>query len=61
MKNKRQEKYSKTQKGKEAIKSAGEAYDRRDKERRRKQKRDYMRRKREEDRYAWRYRKEGTT
>lgn len=61
MKNKRQEKYSKTDKGKGTIKSAGEAYDKRDLERRRKQKRDYMRRKREVDRYAWRYGKEGTS
>jgi hypothetical protein len=59
MKNKRQEKYSQTEKGKDAIKLAGKAYDNRDVEKRRKQKRDYMRRKREQDRYAWRY-KEGT-
>ena len=43
-------KYFKTKKGKAAIKRARAAYDKRDPERRRKQKRDYMRRKREKER-----------
>ena len=49
MKDRRQEKYFKTEKGKEALIRARTAYDKRDPERRRKQKRDYMRRKRRED------------
>jgi|TARA_R110000824_G_scaffold38594_1_gene117780 hypothetical protein len=43
-------KYFKTKKGKVALKRARVAYDKRDPERRRKQKRDYMRRKREKER-----------
>jgi hypothetical protein len=43
-------KYFKTEKGKLAVKKARKAYDERDLERRRKQKRDYMRRKRDEER-----------
>jgi DNA-binding PadR family transcriptional regulator len=50
---KNQKKYFKTEKGKEALTSAREAYDKRDPERRRKQKRDYMRRKREKNPDAW--------
>tara|TARA_B100000073_G_scaffold337697_1_gene333922 strand:- start:147 stop:317 length:171 start_codon:yes stop_codon:yes gene_type:complete len=49
MKNKSQEKYSKTQKGKEAQKKAQQKYDDINKEKRRQQKRDYMRRKRLKD------------
>ena len=49
MKNEHQEKYFNTAKGKEALVRARKAYDTRDPERRRKQKRDYMRRKRRED------------
>ena len=48
-------KYFKTEKGKKALKRAREAYDARDPERRRQQKRDYMRRKREENPDAWKY------
>jgi len=44
-----QEKYFKTEKGNEALVRARAGYDKRDPERRRKQKRDYMRRKRLED------------
>ena len=47
-------KYSRTLKGKSALRRARAAYDARDPERRRKQKRDYMRRKRAEDPDAWR-------
>ena len=47
-------KYFKTKKGKAAIKRARAAYDKRDPERRRKQKRDYMRRKRDENPDIWR-------
>ena len=46
MKNKSQEKYSKTDKGKEAIKGAQKRYDENNKEKRRAQKREYMRKKR---------------
>jgi len=49
MKNKSQEKYLKTQKGKEASSRAQEKYDSKDPEKRKQQKRDYMRRKRAED------------
>ena len=45
----RQKKYVGTPKGKEATRRARESYDKRDIERRRKQKREYMRRKREKD------------
>ena len=55
MKNKRQEKYSKTSKGKKTIRKAGKDYDSRDLERRKEQKRNYMRRKREKNPHAWRY------
>tara|TARA_Y100000361_G_scaffold145560_1_gene154888 strand:- start:677 stop:853 length:177 start_codon:yes stop_codon:yes gene_type:complete len=44
-----QEKYFDTDKGKDALTRARKAYDLRDPERRRKQKRDYMRRKRKEN------------
>lgn len=44
-----QKKYAKSSKGKESISRARKAYDDRDMERRRKQKRDYMRRKRSEN------------
>jgi len=49
-----QSKYIKTAKGKETLKKARKAYDERDPERRRRQKRDYMRRKRAEDPDIWR-------
>ena len=45
----RQKKYSKSPKGKKAIKKAQKKYDEADLERRRAQKRDYMRRKRREN------------
>lgn len=45
----RQKRYAGTPKGEKAIQRAREAYDKRDLERRRKQKREYMRRKREQD------------
>lgn len=45
----RQKKYLSSEKGKIAQKKAQQKYDESDKERRRKQKRDYMRRKRLED------------
>ena len=48
--NESQKKYFRTTKGKGALKKARKAYDKRDPERRRKQKRDYMRRKREKER-----------
>lgn len=51
MKDKCQEDYFQTDKGKEALLRARKAYDNRDPERRRKQKRDYMRRKRRKDPY----------
>ena len=44
-----QKKYFGSKKGKRALKKARKAYDSRDPERRRKQKRDYMRRKREKE------------
>jgi hypothetical protein len=43
-------KYFKSLKGKKALKKARTAYDKRDPERRRRQKREYMRRKRERER-----------
>ena len=46
--------YANSDKGKKALKKARKAYDERDPERRRKQKRDYMRRKREQDPDIWR-------
>ena len=49
MKNKAQQKYSQTEKGKEAIARAQKKYDEGNLEKRRQQKRDYMRRKRAED------------
>lgn len=51
MKGQNQKKYFKTSKGKDALVRARKAYDDRDPERRRKQKRDYMRRKRRKDPY----------
>lgn len=45
----RQEKYANTEKGKTAQAKARKNYDETDKERRKKQKREYMRRKREQD------------
>ncbi len=45
----RQKKYTKSEKGQEALSRARKKYDDSDKERRRQQKRDYMRRKREQD------------
>ena len=50
---KNQKKYFQTDKGKSALNKAREAYDKRDPEKRRKQKRDYMRRKREENPDIW--------
>ncbi|MDA1237315.1 MAG: hypothetical protein O3A15_00015 [Proteobacteria bacterium] len=44
-----QKKYAESSKGKESISRARKAYDERDRERRRKQKRDYMKRKRLEN------------
>lgn len=49
MKEDSQEKYIKTEKGKESIRRAQKKYDLKDVEKRKEQKRDYMRRKREED------------
>ena len=49
-----QKKYLQTEKGQKAAKKAKNKYDNKDKERRRKQKRDYMRRKRAEDKNIWR-------
>jgi hypothetical protein len=54
MKNKHQEKYFKSSKGKNSLKKARKSYDIRDPERRRRQKRDYMRRKRSENPDIWR-------
>ena len=50
---KNQKKYFMTEKGKRALNQARKAYDQRDPEKRRKQKRDYMRRKRKENPDAW--------
>ena len=52
--NKPKLKNSQTPKDQSALKRARAAYDSRDPERRRKQKRDYMRRKRAEDPDVWR-------
>jgi len=49
MRNKHQEKYGKTRKGKEARKKAQRKYDEKDPEKRRQQKKEYMRRKRAEN------------
>ena len=49
MKNKAQEKYVKTEKGKEALTRAQKKYDEENAEKRREQKREYMRRKRAEN------------
>jgi len=49
MKNKNQEKYINTEKGKEAQKKAQKKYDESNIEKRRAQKREYMRRKRAKD------------
>ena len=49
-----QKNYFKTQKGKRALKKARDKYDKKNPEKRRKQKRDYMRRKRDKDPDAWR-------
>lgn len=49
MKNKAQEKYVKTQKGKEALTRAQDKYDNKDPEKRKEQKREYMRKKRREN------------
>tara|TARA_Y100000310_G_C20519108_1_gene732750 strand:- start:48 stop:218 length:171 start_codon:yes stop_codon:yes gene_type:complete len=49
MKNKYQEKYSQTKKGKNALTRAQKKYDEENLEKRRMQKREYMRRKRRED------------
>jgi hypothetical protein len=48
-------KYFKTPKGKQARRRAEKAYDKRDPEKRRRQKREYMRRKRAKDPDVWRY------
>ncbi len=50
---KHQKKYFDTEKGQDALTKARKAYDKRDPEKRRKQKRDYMRRKREQDPDIW--------
>ena len=52
---KHQKRYFKTGKGKSALKRARKKYDKKDLERRRKQKREYMRRRRARDPDAWRY------
>ena len=49
-----QKKYSKTKRGKKALKKARDTYDKKDPEKRRRQKREYMRRKRAEDPHIWR-------
>ena len=49
MKNKHQEKYSKTKKGKKTLARAQKKYDKEGLEKRRMQKKEYMRRKRSED------------
>jgi len=46
---KKHRKYFKTKKGKKALLRARKKYDKKDPEKRRKQKRDYMRRKREKE------------
>lgn len=52
---KHHKRYFGTDKGKRALKRARKKYDKKDIERRRKQKRDYMRRKRAQDPDAWRF------
>ena len=47
-----QKRYFKTPKGKQALKRARKAYDARDPEKRRKQKREYMRRKRAQEKFG---------
>ena len=54
MKDPKQKKYFQSEKGQEALEKARKAYDERDPERRRKQKREYMRRKRAKDPFIWR-------
>ncbi|MAH45259.1 hypothetical protein CMI37_05485 [Candidatus Pacearchaeota archaeon] len=49
-----QKRYLETGKGKKALKKARNTYDKKDPEKRRKQKREYMRRKREENPDIWR-------
>ena len=49
-----QKAYFKSRKGKKALQKARKAYDKKNTEKRRKQKRDYMRRKREKDPDIWR-------
>ena len=49
MKNKEQERYGRTEKGKRAIRRAQKKYDNENLEKRREQKREYMRRKRAQD------------
>ena len=49
-----QKKYLGTEKGKRALKKAMNKYDKKDLEKRRRQKREYMRRKREENPDIWR-------
>jgi hypothetical protein len=51
----RTKKYFKTKKGGKALNKARRAYDQRNPEKRRKQKRDYMRRKRAENPDVWKY------
>ena len=50
-----QKNYFQTDRGKRALKKARDKYDKKNPEKRRKQKRDYMRRKRDKDPDAWRY------
>jgi hypothetical protein len=49
-----QKKYLETKKGKKALKKARNKYDKKDPEKRRRQKREYMRRKREQNPDVWR-------
>ena len=49
-----QKKYLQTEKGQMASKKAKDKYDNKDRQKRRKQKREYMRRKRMEDKNIWR-------
>ncbi len=49
-----QKSYFKTPKGRRALKKARDKYDKKNPEKRRKQKRDYMRRRRDNDPDAWR-------
>ena len=50
-----QKNYFQTDRGKRALKRARDKYDKKNPEKRRKQKRDYMRRKRDKDPDAWRH------